>query len=302
MANTFLRLSEWKVRGITRNPGSTAAQAHAAEGVEIVKGDLDDKGSLLASFKGATAIFSNTDFFGHLGDALISPEITKGRTPNQYAYDRQVEQSLNIARAAASTSTLETLERFVLSSLSEARKLSKGKYTKIYHNDCKAEMIQLIQDQFPALAERMNFVQVGHYVRNWQISPALRPQKQADGSFQVRRTFSPEYQMPFIVTHEDTGAFVKALVDLTPGTHLLGVSEYMTWPEWTELWGRVNGVKATFVQVSEEEYFAGMPEALKEELIDSFRYVEEFGYTGGDPDVVDPEEVSHPAPFGIMAR
>lgn len=98
--------------------------------------------------------------------------------------------------------------------------------------------------------------------------------------------------MPFVVAHEDTGAFVKALVDLPPGKNLLGVSEHMTWPEWTKLWGEVLGVKATFKQVSEDDYFRGAPDPLKKELAETFAYVEEFGYTGGDPEVLTVEQVS----------
>lgn len=243
MADTFLRFPRWKVRGITRNPSSPAAQALTAKGVEIIIGDLDDTQSLFPAFEGATVIFANTDFFGHLRDALVSKDISEGSTPNKYAFDREVEQGINIAEAAASPTTLKTLERFVLSSLSDARKWSHGIYTNIYHNDCKAEIIRTIQTRFPELAARMSTAQIGHYVRNWQASPPLAPQKQPDGSFLIQRTFSPEYKMPFVVTHKDTGAFVKALVDLPPRKNLLGVSEHMTWPEWTKLWGDVLGVK-----------------------------------------------------------
>ena len=291
MADTFLRFPEWKVRGITRNPSSTAAQSLSAKEVEIVKGDLDDKHSLCTAFKGASAIFSNTDFFGHLWEALASNDISEGRTPNEYAFDREVQQGINIAEAAASPNVLSTLERFVLSSLSNARKWSYGKYTHVYHNDCKAEIIGVIQTRFPELAARMSMVQIGHYVTNWKMSPPLAPQKQPDGSFLIQRTFGPDFKMPFVVAHKDTGAFVKALVDLPPGKDLHGASEHMTWPEWTKLWGEVMGVKATFKQVSEDEYFNGVPDALKKELTETFRYVEEFGYTGGDPEVLGVEQV-----------
>ena len=291
MADTFRNLPGWKVRGITRNPAGQTAQAHAAHGVEIVKGDLDDKQSLLPAFEGASVIFSNTDFFGHLFTALSSQDILKGRTPNKYAFDREVEQGVNIAEAAASPTVLKTLERFVLSSLSDARKWSKGKYVHAYHHDAKAEIIQAIRTRFPELGTRMSLLQVGHYVRNWQTFPPLAPQKQPDGSFIVQRTFSPNCKMPFVVTHKDTGAFVKALVDLPPGKDLLGVSEHMTWPEWTKLWGDTLGVKATFKQVSDGEHFEGVPEPLTKELAESFAYVEEFGYTGGDPETVTAEQV-----------
>ncbi|MCJ1415332.1 hypothetical protein MMC32_001664 [Xylographa parallela] len=266
MANTFLRLPGWKVRGVTRQPSSPAAQAHAANGVDIVKGDLDDIQSLLSAFKDAAVIFSNTDFFG-----------------------------INIAEAAASPTTLKTLERFVLSSLSDARKWSHGKYTYTYHSDAKAEIIRTIQNRFPELAARMSTVQIGHYVRNWQSFPPMAPQKQPDGSFLMERTFSMDYKMPFVVTYADTGVFVKALVDLPPGKNLLGVSEHMTWPEWTKLWGDILGVKATYKQVSEDAHFSGVPDPVKKEFSETFAYIEEFGYTGGDPEVLTVEQ------FGIKS-
>ena len=59
-----------------------------------------------------------------------------------------------------------------------------------------------------------------------------------------------------------------------------------------QLWGDTLGVKATFNQVSEESFFKGMPEPLSQELGDAFRYVQEYGYTGNDPDVVTVEQVS----------
>jgi hypothetical protein len=290
VANTFLSLKGWKVRGVTRDPSSLAAQALAENGVDIVKGDLNNKQSLFPAFEGATVIFANTDFFGHLFGA--STKTLEGRTPRQYAYDREVEQGINIAEAAASPRTLMTLERFVFSSLSDARKWSQGKYTEVYHHNSKTDIIQTIRTKFPDLAARMSTVQIGHYVRNWQNGSPLAPQKQSDGSFLVKRTFSPSCEIPFVVTHKDTGAFVKALVDLPPGTDLLSVSEQMTWPKWTEAWSDTLKVKATFKQVSVDEFWAGTPEPVKDELVETFAYVDEFGYTGRDPDILTLDQVS----------
>ncbi|KAI9690055.1 MAG: hypothetical protein M1820_010054 [Bogoriella megaspora] len=300
VANTFIRLPEWKVRGISRDPTSPTAQALIAAGAEVVKGDLDDQTSLVPAFEGATAIFSNTDYFSHLRDALASKDVSAGRTPNKYAFDREIEQSLNIAEVAASPEVLKTLEHFVFSSLSDATKWSHGKYTGVYHNDCKAETIRATQTQFPKLAARMSTLQVGHYIRNWQVSPAMAPQKQPDGSFVIQRTFSPGFKMPFVITHKDTGAFVKALVELPPGKDLHGFSEELTWPEFAKLWGDVLDVKATFKQVSNDVFFEGLPDPLREELVETFAYVEEFGYTGGDPDVLTPNQLGIEIPLTSM--
>ncbi len=94
---------------------------------------------------------------------LASKNISEGRTPNKYAFDREVEQGINIAEVAASPTALKTLKRFVLSSLSDARKWSHGKYTYVYHNDANAEIIRTVQTRFPELAAQMSTVQIGHY-------------------------------------------------------------------------------------------------------------------------------------------
>jgi hypothetical protein len=263
-----------------------------AKGIDIVKADIDDKQSLFSAFEGAAVIFSNTDFFIHLRNALKPGVAPPGRTANEYAFDREVAQGINIAEAAASAEVLKTLERFVLSSLSDARKLSGGKYTTVYHYDSKAEIIRSIQTRFPELAARMSMLQVGHYVTNWKVFPAMAPQRQVDGSYLTLRPVSPTVKFPFVDVDRDTGALVKALVDMPPGKDLLGVSQSMTWPELMELWGKIHRVKAGFKQVSADEFFTGVPEPLKRELADTYDYVEEFGYTGGDPEVLTPEQVS----------
>lgn len=49
---------DWQVRAVTRNPQSEKAQALAALGAELVKADMDDRGSLEAAFDGMTRVFS----------------------------------------------------------------------------------------------------------------------------------------------------------------------------------------------------------------------------------------------------
>jgi hypothetical protein len=193
-----------------------------------------------------------------------------GRTPNKHAFDREVAQGINIAEPVTLPAVLKTSERFVLSSLSGARKWSGGKYTTVYHYDSKAEVIRVIQTKFPELAVRMSMLQVGHYVTNWKAFPSMAPQRQPDGSFLTFRPVGPDVQFPFVDTHRDTGSFVKVLVDLLPGKDLLGVSQSMTWPEWMKLWGDILGVKAGFAQVSGDDFFRNVPEPLKKELWDTY--------------------------------
>ncbi|EOO00128.1 putative -like family protein [Phaeoacremonium minimum UCRPA7] len=300
VAETFLTLPDWRVRGITRNPSSEAAQALAAKGVEIVKADLDDKDSLIPAFEGASAIFANTDFFALLFKAAAPGGSPSGRAPKERAFDLEVAQNVNIAAAAASPAVIKTLERFVLSSLSDATKWSGGKYTTVYHYDSKAEAIRIIQAEFPEVAARMSTLQVGHYVTNWKAFHLMAPQKQPDGSFLTIRPTGPNAKFPFVVTQRDTGPYVKALVDLPAGKDVLGVSQSLTFPEWMTIWGKVLGVKAGFKQVSWEEFFGTVPEPLKSELQDAWKYFEDFGHTGGDPNVLTPEQLGVKVPLTTM--
>ena len=202
---TFLQLPGWRVRGITRNPSSDAAQALAAEGVEIVQGDLDDKQSLIRAFEGAAVIFSNADFFTHVFHGLSPGSLPAGRNVLEYAYEREVAQGINIAEAAESPSVLKTLESFIFSSLSHASKWSGGKYTSVYHFDSKAEMIRLTRERCPGVAAKMSIMIVVHYATSWKMFSKLAPQKQPDGSFLLSRNTPSTFKMPLIVTHRDIG-------------------------------------------------------------------------------------------------
>ena len=87
---------------------------------------------------------------------------------------------------------------------------------------------------------------------------------------------------------------------MPPGKEIVAVSEYMTFPEYIELWGRINGVKAEYKEITRAELFEGVPEPLASEIGDSFDYVHDFGFTGGDPDVLQPEQLHVKVPTTSM--
>jgi hypothetical protein len=293
VATTFSSIPGWKIRGTTRNPDSETAKSLVEKGFEIVKADLDDKASLTAAFQGANAIFAVTDFWQHFSKPENHALASKaGKTINEYAFDLEVAQGINIADAAADASVVKTLDHFVFSSLANVRKWSKGKYTWVYHFDSKAKIEDYIINSLPQLAATMSTVQIGYYVTNWKSGLAsTAPQKQSDGSYTVTIPKEFDNRIPFVVTHRDTGPFVKALVDMPPGKNLLGVSEMVTWEKWVETWGKALGVKANVKRVLLEEYMETYPSILKEEVGQSFLFSAEFGWTGGDPNVLTPDEV-----------
>lgn len=139
----------------------------------MVKGELDDINSLHAAFKGADVIFGVTDYWGPFLDPANLAKLKPGQTLNEFCYELEVRRGRNIALAAAG---VDALERFVFSSLSDARKWSKGKYTGVYHFQSKANVVEYIAKELPELKKKSSFIQVGYYMTNWRM-PSFQPRK-----------------------------------------------------------------------------------------------------------------------------
>ena len=133
---------------------------------------------MITAFRDANAIFAVTDFWSHVLDPANHVKAQQlGKSINEYAYDLEVRQGMNIAVAAAASSTLQTLENFVYSTLSNAKRWSKGKYTWVYHFDSKAAVVEYVTEKYPQLDAKMSTLQVGEYATNWKMMPILGPRK-----------------------------------------------------------------------------------------------------------------------------
>ena len=84
----------WKIRALTRDPGSVAAQALTARSVEVVRGDLDDPASLEKAVRGTYGVYSVQDFWS-------------------VGARREIQQGKNLADAAKSAG----IHHFVYSSV-----------------------------------------------------------------------------------------------------------------------------------------------------------------------------------------
>jgi hypothetical protein len=161
VASAFLKLPDWRIRGISRDISSAAAQQWISKGVELVKADLDDIDSLENAFRGASTIFAVTDFYSLMLDpANFAAAQQAGVTPNEYACNLETKRGMNIATAANSPSVSATLTHFVFSSLSDTKYWSHGKYTWNYHFDGKAAVVKRIKKELPGLAEKLSIIQV----------------------------------------------------------------------------------------------------------------------------------------------
>ncbi|UQC75736.1 uncharacterized protein CLUP02_17244 [Colletotrichum lupini] len=252
VAETYLKEAGWRVRGITRDATKPASLALAAKGVEIVEGDLDDAESLKAALQGANIVFGNTVFPFML--ALTSnPQLKPGQSVLEWAYELEVQQGKNLVEAVAK---LDSLQLFIWSTLSATRKWSGGKFQNVYHFDSKA-----------AVADHRR-----------------------DGTMVLRMPGELKYPIPHVLVHE-TGKYVKALAQASPGTHLLAYSEFLTWPDYVSLWGRMTGVPAVFESITMDDMDKLAPGGFGLEIGEMHAYSMEFGYWGNDPSVIYPEQV-----------
>jgi uncharacterized protein YbjT (DUF2867 family) len=176
VAEVFVGKPDWHVRGLTRDPSKPASQAWKDKGVELVTADLDDVASLKTAFAGSTVIFGVTDFWGVVADPRIQERArAAGRPVNVEAYGVEVQQGRNIVDAA--NATVDTLDRFVLSTLSATKKWSKGKYSHNFHFDAKWEAVEYVKASYPELAKKTSFLQLALYMTNWKVMSMGGPVK-----------------------------------------------------------------------------------------------------------------------------
>ncbi|EXJ54606.1 hypothetical protein A1O7_09947 [Cladophialophora yegresii CBS 114405] len=292
VVNTFLDTPGWKIRAVTRNANSAAAQGLKSKGVhEVVTATLHDVSSLTEAFKGAHTVFSVTDFWGLYYDPGNTEKAAASGLPkNVWASRVEEQQGKNVFDAAANT---DGLQRLIFSGLSNASKWSRGKYTHVYHFDSKARAAEYGQATYPELWAKTSVLQVGFYLSNLLTAPFMRPQKDENGIYVFSYNFPMTVKLPLIATEEDTGPFTRALVEAAPGKNLIAYRAWMTMDEYLQIVCAVKGVKAVNQNVPLDASSGSLPEELVAELADNAGYFEEFGYEGrDDPTLVHPRDVS----------
>jgi len=139
VAREWLRLG-YRVKGLTRNPGSQRARALAAAGATMVRGNLNDRSSLTRALTGVDGVFLMTDFWEH-------------------GYDGEVRHGRNMIEAAADAG----VRHLVYSSVASA-----DRDTGIAHFESKYEVEQLLADS----ALSWTVIRPVSFMENWQAIPA----------------------------------------------------------------------------------------------------------------------------------
>ena len=273
----------------------------------MVAADLTHTETLIRAFEGANAIFAVTDFFSSFMDPVSELKLKPGQTINEYSFEYEKRQGMNIMDAV---STVKTLERFVWSGLSAAKRWSKGKYTQVYHFDSKAEVTEYLKTTYPKTWAKTSVIMVGFYLENALRVPLVIPQKvglhsrrsklepltvlqKSDGVYEVVANHAPSVLWPYIETQHDTGIFVRALIlDVPAGKNLYAYRKLMSIEDFLQLWGKINGVPVRYREIGFDE-MVEVGGILGREGAESFAYNADFGYEGrDDPTVVHPKDVS----------
>lgn len=173
VVNVMKKTPGWTVRAVTRNPQSDAAKKLSAEGIEVVKADMDDEASLKKAFEGVSAVFAVTNWWEHL---------FSGKGPDE-AGEIEEEQGMNLARAAAAT---PTLENYLWSTTPSAKRRFNGEHLTP-HMDYKANIDERIKKELPELAAKTTYLYMGYYPQNMAFFPTLKP-------FEVVSSTSPAPQ------------------------------------------------------------------------------------------------------------
>ncbi|MBP6899976.1 MAG: NmrA family NAD(P)-binding protein [Burkholderiaceae bacterium] len=244
------------VRAITRQPGSAAAQALAAQGARLVAADLDDAASLAPALDGVHGVFGVTNFWEH------------------FNAERDLRQAAQLARAAATAgvahivwSTLEDTRRHM--ALDDARMPTlMGRY-KVPHMDLKAEADAC----FAGLP--VTYVLTSFYWENL-IRAGLHPQRDAQGRLNWVLPIG-QARLPGIAG-EDIGACVAQV--FARGPALLGqriglAGEHLSGADMAAAMARVLGAPVQHVALPPDE-FARLPFPGAAELANMFQFKRDF--------------------------
>lgn len=271
LANAFLSLPDWHVRGLTRNPDSPSAKALAAKGAELVQADLEDPESLSRAFAGTTAIFVNTDFWAPYGAARAAGEAPERAT--ETGFETELLHAKNAAEAAAK---IPTLRRFVYSALGPMKAASGGKYPHSGHWDSKAAAADYIEKQIPELAGKVSFVYPGAYHTN----AFLYPQRSGDDEWVHMMPGPTTTTFPVIDTDVTFGLLTRALIlDEDAGVKLLACDCSVTVEQAIEAFNKFTGKSARFEGVTMQQ----MQDITKLplEVLDATGFLAEYHFMAG---------------------
>jgi uncharacterized protein YbjT (DUF2867 family) len=247
---------QYNVRGVTRDLSKPAAQALLQKGVEVVKGDADDKESLEQAMQGAHTVFAIT--------VTIYDHLTKRR---------EISQGKAMADAAVATGA----HYFIFSSLSHAGRISGSKLQNIDHFDGKADVEEYIR----TLPIKSAFFAPGSFMQNF--GGMMAPHPAGDGTYALSNFVKPETQLPLIDTVGDTGKYIGAILaepEKYESKVFSAATRLYSYSEIVQTMSQMTGKTVKYNQLPESVFRGFLPPQSADSLAEMFLYIQDYGYYG----------------------
>ncbi|KAJ7856318.1 hypothetical protein B0H13DRAFT_2078889 [Mycena leptocephala] len=226
----------YRLRGLSRDITKPAAQAFAAQGVEMVHVNLaaDKPEDALNAFSGADIAFAMTNW-------------------NEYL---DGEKEIAVGKMLVDTAKAAGVKLFVWSSLESFTEITNGRFALAQFCDSKAS----IEAYARASGVPLAVAKPGFWSGNIAIAYyALK--RQADGSYLFTLPIAGETRVPLSDTAHDFGLYVQAQIEspeLGVGSEVRGGTMISLNEIVAEL-ARVSGKEIVYRQVDRESWLTGFP-------------------------------------------
>ncbi|KAJ7663069.1 NAD(P)-binding protein [Mycena polygramma] len=250
-------------RAVSRSLDSEASKALIAKGVEVVVGDLWNKESIKKAIRGSDAVFG----------------ITSRR--------REITQGKNLVDAAKEVG----IQFFIWSSLPNATRDSKGRYSNLYHVDNKA----IIEDYVRASGVPFAVLLTGWFLENlWKFGSLSKTD--TGYTIPIPKYALEDEQVGTWVAHDLGAAAVGLLTHYSDASKgVLGKS----YPVITARFTYPELAAAVAKAIKTEVTFSPIPSAGLAELDEMFEYQAKIGMYSGTP-VPNPDLVALGVKFATL--
>jgi uncharacterized protein YbjT (DUF2867 family) len=253
VVDALLASGRYAVRVVSRNPASASAATLEKRGVQVVKGDLLEPGSLRVAFEGSHGAFLVTNFWD----------------------PTQMPKETDIGIAAVKEARAAGVQHFIWSTLPDAEKLTGGRL-KLRHFTGKVRVDAAVEAaKFP----RHTFVQAPFYFQNFL--GLLAPQPLSNGARGWAVPMDPAARVVHAGDVNDVRRCVAAAFaagdTLRNGSYLAVCGGAYSWNDFVStLNAQGHGVDVHQVPADVyDTFFPGAPE-----LRETFQYFELCTYFG----------------------
>ncbi|KAL8810644.1 MAG: hypothetical protein Q9200_002414 [Gallowayella weberi] len=275
----------YKIRGIARNIGSSAARGLVARGIEMVPADGHSLTALGSAFKGATSIFVWTDFWQTFDDTEAAP--APDYCSLEYiAQDVETSQRRNAVNAAMGC--LDTLEHFILSSLPDEQAISDGKHIIPMHA-AKTATVKYLQKLHAEAHQGKSLWDVTSILWCVHLVQLLDPPT-GDQTYTIRSPMPPDSPLA-ITSTVDIGRYIARFLSASSPSSapILVVTQHQTMAQMVATIAAKTGKDIIYEQVTPAQYRRDVP-GQGHVLARSFAFMDEFGYCG-DVTTIGPEDL-----------